>query len=260
MSVQLLVAAMHAQPEKLAEAMNIKSDAIVVNQCDAYEYKELERNGKTIRFFSMSERGVGLSRNHALLRADHEISLFSDEDIRYVDDYEKLVEDAFERYPKADMLLFYVKAAPGRETYTIKEPGRVRWFNCGRYPTYSFAVRTKAVHARNITFSLLFGGGAKYSNGEDSLFIRECIKKGMRVYKVPVTIGQEEERESTWFKGYNQKFFFDRGVLYYFLYGKLQKLMAMRFLLAHRKQMCGEISVKEAYRFMKAGMKEAESL
>ena len=260
MSVQLLVAAMHAQPKELADAMNIQSDAIVVNQCDTYEYSELERNGKTIRFFSMSERGVGLSRNHALLRADHEISLFSDEDIRYVDGYEKLVEDAFKQYPQADMLLFYVKAAPGRETYTIEKPGRVRWFNCGRYPTYSFGVRTSAVHARNITFSLLFGGGAKYSCGEDSLFVKECIKKGMRVYKVPVTIGHEIERESTWFKGYNKKFFFDRGVLYHFLYGKLRKPMALRFLLAHKGEMCKEVSVKQAYRFMKDGMKEAKSL
>jgi hypothetical protein len=33
--------------------------------------------------------------------------------------------------------------------------------------------------------------------------------------------------------------------------------MALRFLLAHRKEMCQDISVKEAYKLMKKGMKEA---
>lgn len=260
MSVQLLVSAVDRQPEELVEAMHIQSDAIIVNQCGRYDYKEWEQDGKRIRVFSMAERGVGLSRNHALLRADKEICLFADDDIRYVDRYEALVEEAFASHPKADMLLFYVKAAPGRETYTIEKEGRVRWYNCGRYPTYSFALRTSRVHAAGVTFHLYFGGGARYSNGEDSLFIRDCIKKGLRVEKVPVTIGEEIPRESTWFKGYNRKFFFDRGVLYYFLYGRLKKLMALRFLLVHRNIMCREISCGQAYRLMKEGMKEAAGL
>lgn len=260
MSMQLLVSAVNAQPREMVEAMNIHSDAIVVNQCDRYDYTELEKDGYHIRFFSMNERGVGLSRNHALLRADHEISLFADEDIIYVDDYKEQVEKAFREHPKADMILFYVKAAEGRETYTIEKEGRVRWYNCGRYPTYSFGVRTERVHALNISFHLLFGGGAPYSNGEDSLFIMECIRKGMQVIKVPVTLGHENGRESTWFKGYNRKFFYDRGVLYHFLYGPLKYLMGLRFLLAHKGEMCRETSVKQAYAWIKEGIRDARHL
>lgn len=260
MSMQLLVSAVNAQPEELVKAMNIQSDAIVVNQCDRYDYTELEKDGFRIQFFSMNERGVGLSRNHALLRADHEISLFADEDIIYMDGYKEQVEKAFAEHPEADMILFYVKAAEGRETYTIEAEGRVRWYNCGRYPTYSFGVRTERVHALNITFHLFFGGGTRYSNGEDSLFIKECIQKGMHVIKVPITIGHENGRESTWFKGYNQKFFYDRGVLYHFLYGKLKCLMALRFLLAHKGEMCREVAVKQAYAWMKQGMSDAKNI
>ena len=257
MKLQLLVAAVNQSATELPAQMNIGSDAIVVNQTDHYDYQEFEYKGHQIRFFSMAEKGVGLNRNNSLLRAEADICLFADEDISYVDGYETMVLEAFEKYPQADMLLFNVQAAPGRETYHIEEFGRVRRFNCGRYPTYSFAIRTSKVHKRNITFSLLFGGGAKYSNGEDSLFIQECIKKGMKVYKVPVLIGKEIERPSTWFTGYNEKFFFDRGVLYWHLYGSLRHVMALRFLFAHKNQMCQEISVKEAYKIMKKGMKEA---
>ncbi len=257
MTMQLLVAAMNTEPLKLAEEMQIDSDAIIVNQTDYYAYEEVEYKGHVLKCFSMAERGVGLSRTHALLRADHTISVFADEDIVYEEGYKEKILEAFEKYPDADMLLFNVQAMPGRETYHIQNFGRVHTYNCGRYPTYSVAVRTEAVHKRNITFSLLFGGGAKYSNGEDSLFIQECIRKGMKAYKVPVKIGAERERESTWFKGYNRKFFYDRGVLYHYLYGGLKKVMALRFLLKHRNQMFEEISMKGAWKIMCEGMKEA---
>lgn len=256
MTLQLLVAAVNREPRELAEEMRIDSDAIIVSQGDHYAYEELDHNGHSVRYFSMAERGVGLSRNHSLLRAAADISLFADEDIIYEPGYEQNVLAAFAEHPEADMLLFNVQAMPGRETYHNDSFGRVRWYNSGRYPTYSFAVRTRKIHQNNITFSLLFGGGARYSNGEDSLFIRDCLRAGLKVYKVPVTIGHEKERESTWFTGYNTKFFFDRGVLYHYLYGRLARLMALRFILAHRERMCREIPWKEAYRLMRQGICE----
>ncbi len=256
MTLQLLVAAMNKEALLLAQEMQIDSDAIIVSQTDHYAYEEIEYKGHIIRYFATAERGVGLSRNTSLLRAEADILLFADEDIVYEADYAERVLEEFEKHPEADMLLFNVQAAAGRETYHTDSFGRVRWYNCGRYPTYSFAVKRERVHRHNITFSLLFGGGALYSNGEDSLFIRDCLQKGMKVYKVPVTIGAEKERPSTWFQGYNTKFFFDRGVLYSHLYGRLDKLMALRFLLAHKQEMCQQIPVKKAFQIMCEGIKE----
>ena len=105
-----------------------------------------------------------------------------------------------------------------------------------------------------MTFSLLFGGGAKYSAGEDSLFLKQFMDKGYKVYASPVTIGREREEDSTWFSGYHEKFFYDRGVLYRFLYGHLAGIWALRFLLAHRGKMCQQVPVREAYRIMRKGI------
>ncbi len=254
MTLQLLVAAVGREPRQLAEEMQIDSDAVIVSQGDHYGYEELEWRGHTIRFFAMAERGVGLSRNYSLQRAGADIGLLADEDIIYEPGYERVVLDAFGEHPEVDMLLFNVQAMPGRETYHNDSFGRVRWYNCGRYPTYSFAVRVRRIHEENLNFSLLFGGGARYSNGEDSLFLRDCLKAGLRVYKVPVTIGHERVRQSTWFQGYNEKFFYDRGVLYRYLYGCMAKAMALRFLLAHKGIMCQEIPWKRAYGIMKQGI------
>lgn len=257
MKLQLLVSAVNQEPKALAERMNISSDAIIINQCQVFAYEEFERKGRRIRAYSLAERGVGLSRNNALLRADGDICLFADEDIVYRDDYEERVLQEFARHPEADMLLFNVDVCAARRTYHTESYGRVRQYNCGRYAAYSFAIRREKLHQKNLTFSLLFGGGARYSNGEDSLFIRDCIKKGLKVYKTPTEIGRETERESSWFSGYHEKFFFDRGVLYEHLYGWLAKPIALRFLWKHRAAMCREISLKKAYCLMCGGLKEA---
>lgn len=255
--MQVLVSAMNQELETLIKHMNIQSDAIIVNQCDENTYEELEENGKRIQFYSFKERGVGLSRNTALMRATGEIALFADEDIRYVEGYEKLVEREFDIHPEADILLFQFNICPERKTYDTTRFKRIRWHNCGRYPLVSMAIRTKRVIERNITFSLLFGGGAIYSNGEDSLFLQECIRKGLKVYATPVLLGEELESESTWFHGYTEKFFYDRGVLYKHLYRRYAPIFAFRFLWKHKNKMCQTISMKQAYVLMREGIRSA---
>lgn len=254
MELQLLVAVMNQKSHEFVEKMNIATDAIIVNQCDQYAYEEFLHKGRKIQFFSMKERGVGLSRNHALLRANQEISLFSDEDIVFQDGYEKKVLDEFKKHPEADMILFNFDVREERRTYYNTGWKKVHRYNCGRYPTFSFAIRTERMHQKNLTYSLLFGGGARYSNGEDSLFIRDCIAKGLQVYTSPEVLGTEEGRPSTWFYGYTEKFFYDRGVLYHYLYGKLAVPLAIRFLVRHQKLMCQEITLQQAYKLMKQGI------
>lgn len=94
-----------------------------------------------------------------------------------------------------------------------------------------------------------------YSNGEDSLFLRDCLRAGLKIYAVPVCIGEEILRESTWFHGFTEKFFMDRGVLYHYLYGKFAGLFSLRFLLKNRDEMCAEIPLKKAYRLMREGIR-----
>ena len=142
-----------------------------------------------------------------------------------------------------------------RKTYHITKRKRVHWYNCGRYGAVSFAVRRESLLSSGVTFSLLFGGGARYGSGEDSLFLKEFMKKGYSVYTAPVTIARETAGASSWFQGYDRKFFADKGVLYRYLYGRLANVMALRFLLAHREKLCAEMTVRQAYRWMRTGWK-----
>ncbi len=244
---------MFEQPEELINRMNLESDAVVINQCDETGVLELpSKHGKVV-FISVPERGVGRSRNLAIDHATGDICLFSDSDIVYEPGYEAMIVKEFEDNPDADMILFQVEVEAERKTYDIVERKRVHWYNCGRYGAVSFAIRREALISSGVRFSLLFGGGAQYSAGEDSLFLKDFMDKGYKVYTAPVVIGREVAGESSWFAGYNEKFFVDRGVLYHYLYGKLAGVLSLRFLLAHRNKMCQEVSVAQAFRWMRKG-------
>lgn len=255
MNVEVLASVMNSSVKDIAAHMNLDSDAVIINQCDCLAQEEAEYKGHRVRFFSFPERGVGRSRNEAILRAEGDICLFADEDIVYEEGYAQAVSREFERNPKADMILFNITVDKERRTYHITERKRVHWYNCGRYGAVSFAVKRSSLLKSGVTFSLLFGGGAKYSNGEDSLFLKEFMDKGYQVYTAPVTIGKECAGDSTWFEGYNEKFFYDRGVLYCCLYGKAARMLAWRFLLAHKEVVCREVSLKQAYVWMEKGIR-----
>ena len=258
-ALQTLIAALNENVTTLASRMGLESDAIVVNQCNENAYSEYRYETYRIRCFHSTGRGVGLSRNTALMHADSELCLFADEDIVYRPGYAQAVADTFAAHRGADLILFNVKQSKGRETYHIGSFGRVRWYNYGRYPAYAIAARTASLRKANVVFSLRFGGGAEFMNGEDSLFLHDCLKKGLKIYHAPVLIGEEVPlRPSTWFTGYTDKFFYDRGVLYRALYGRMAQVFAFRFLMKGRGVMCAEKPFAECFRLMKEGIRHED--
>ena len=68
MKLQVLVSCMHQQDYSLLEKMNIQTDAIIINQCDINKFEDIKYRNNLVKFISLNERGVGKSRNNALLK------------------------------------------------------------------------------------------------------------------------------------------------------------------------------------------------
>lgn len=251
MKVTVLVSTMHQKDYSIVERMNIQSDAIIINQCEKNNIVELQKSEYNIKILSLKERGVGLSRNTALMRATSDFVVFADDDETFVDGYAETIIEEFKRHPKADMLIFNVKSKNKlRPQYEIKKYSRVYKYTCLKYGAVRIAIRLDKLREVNVYFSLLFGGGAKYSNGEDSLFICECIDKGLKVYASEKLIGYVEQNDSTWFKGYNKKYFNDRGVLYKKISKYFYWLLSIRFLIKIHRHYKNDISFFKALKYM----------
>lgn len=236
LDIQVLVATMHQTDHSLPEKMNIQTDAIIGNQCDRNSIEEFEFQGHQIKFLNFSERGVGLNRNNALMRANAEICLFADDDLVYFDDYVDTIQSGFLLHPDADVLIFNIKEKnPTR--YIISKDHRVFWHNYMRYGAVRIAVRLKSIKENAVYFNQCFGGGTEHGSGEDTLFLTECLRRRLKIYAVPKYIASlTDERDSTWFTGYDEKYFRDKGALYRAISRKWWKLLCIQDVLRHRKK------------------------
>ncbi|NMD84671.1 glycosyltransferase family A protein [Streptococcus sp. WB01_FAA12] len=214
MTYQLIVSTMNQHDDSLIEKMNIKSNAIIINQSNSFSYHETILGNSTIKWYEFNERGIGLSRNTGLMRSDADIIQFADDDMVFTDTYYKDVLLEYQKHPEADVILFSNKCLnEDRMPYQVDNFGRINRLEGVKFGGARITARREKLLYNNITFSLLFGGGARYGAGEDVTFIQDCLKAGLRVYKSPIIVSTMKQDSSTWFKGYDRKYYKDKGAL-----------------------------------------------
>lgn len=242
--------------EQIIHRTKIKSKAVIINQCSDLNFVTTINNGDEIKYLSIPEKGVGLSRNNALLRSSGDFLLFADEDEILATNYDKIIMSAFEKIPDADMIIFnIVSRNKNNPCHRIKKTKRVHRYNSLKYGAPRIAVKRSSIQRVNISFSLLFGGGAKYSNGEDSIFIYQSIERGLRVYTCPDIIGSVGQQTSTWFNGYNDKFFKDKGVFFWNLSKRMAYFYCLLFVIRGRGFISSKTKI-DILRLMDIGIKE----
>lgn len=115
-------------------------------------------------------------------------------------------------------------------------------------------IKMASIRKANLWVSTLFGGGAKYSSGEDNLFLVNALRLGLKVYVYPAYIGGVKTGNSTWFKGLTEKYFFDKGAWLQNAFPTLKHLLALYFVLRYSSRTKLTIShiIKLQYKGMKA--------
>ena len=258
MKLQVLVATIEQSDLSLIEKMNIRCNAIIANQTDHNNFVEKEFDFGKVLMISTNTRGVGLNRNIAMLAAKADVLLFADDDMVYYDGSLDGVVEAFNANKSADVIIFGVDIIKNGEIVSKRhyECKRAHIWNSMKYGTYAVAIRRSALIKANIKFNELFGGGCKYSAGEDSLFIKSCFERKLKVYTDSYVLGTCCKDSSTWFEGYNEKYFYDKGVLLRFLFPKLKYIMAIYFGIRFKRKT--QISVAKRLKLIYKGIMESK--
>ena len=248
MKLEVLLATIDQKDDAVLDDMAVRSDIIVCNQTnEKTAYKIYDKNGYQVRWYDFQERGVGLNRNNALLRSTADICLLADDDEIFEENYDKIVLESFEKNPQADVIMFNFYLPNGQIRSNLKKKRRVRVRNCGKYGAYRIAFRRMSVIKNAISFNQLFGGGCMFTAGEDVIFTKTCLQKGLHIIEVPECIlRQVDRRPSTWFKGHDRSFYEDFGSGYYCNFGNLAYIITFLQLIRRRKKMLGD------YPFFKA--------
>ncbi len=256
MKLQILLSTQNQKDYGLLEKMNIHSDVLVINQGMGFSEQCIMNDSYTIRWINCPEKGIGLSRNTALQRASADIYLFSDDDIVYTDNYHEIILQEFERHPNYDIIIFnLISLNPNRPEFINKKGRRVHLFNCLRYGAFRVALRQTAYRKSRISMSQLFGGGSRFGSGEDSLFLFDCLQKNLKIFASDKTIGTVSHHTSSWFSGYDQKYFHDKGALFAAMSRPLSSVLCLQFCIRH-PEMLTEFSFLHAFKMMRQGARD----
>jgi len=260
MKLQILAVTMHQNDLGIAEKMNIRCNAIISNQADREEIVTQKNEFGEIKMITTPTRGVGLNRNIGLMAASADILLFGDDDMTYYDGLESAVTKAFSELPDADAIVFGLDITQNGVITERRrcDKRRLHVFTSMRYGTARLAVRRKAVVENNITFNQCFGGGCAFSSGEDSLFIKNCLDHGLKLYSHPYVLGTCCKDSSTWFKGYNEKFFYDKGVLVRKLFPRSAYIMALYFGINFKRST--DIGVLQRLKLIYSGVRKGKRM
>lgn len=256
--IQVLVSTMNKRDIKFIEKMKVTTDVIVINQSDKVDYSYVESDNQKIEMYTFNERGLSKSRNNALMRATADIICIADDDMVYVDNYEQIILKEFELHPKADAILFYVESINGRvENNPIKKFSKLKKRNYMNYSSVDIAVKRDKLIYNNIWFNTIFGSGSKYMCGEDTIIIKDMIKKGLNIYVSPQKIAKVNMNESTWFNGYNETFFNNKGALVAYIYKKMWLPAIVLLSLKNSKSKLGSYTkFPQLFSWYYAGVKE----
>lgn len=250
-NIEVLISAMHQKDDSIFGKTNIRSDALMINQCDNEEcHEKIFEYGKA-RTISTMERGLSRSRNMALRNASGDVCLICDDDEILIDTYPELILSEYEKNPKADLICFQVQREGKKYS---KKSYKVGYLRSLKIASWQITFKKKVILDNGLTFDEDFGSGTPRGAGEENIFLFDCLKKGLSIYYVPVCIGKVSQLKSNWFKGFNAEYFFNRGAITKRLMGSiLGRIYCMYFIVTKYPKYKKSVTFIEAYKMIYKG-------
>ena len=216
MKLEILMSCMHQEDDTLVRQSHITGHAVVINQCDRTDYREYPTQQGLARIWFTDQRGLTRSRNMAIANSDADVCLLCDDDEVFVPGYEEKILKTFGELPQADVIIFRMVNYPcslGDEVRELKFPQTMH------VSSWQIAFRRESLLRTGVRFDELLGAGTGNGAEEELKFMTDCQKAGLKIYFAPVDIATVAQAESTWFEGYNEKFFYNRGATTRYILG-----------------------------------------
>lgn len=254
MTLEVLMSCMHQRDEELVRTSQLSGDVVMINQCDYDGYTEYASESGTVRMFSTRERGLTRSRNMAISKARADVCLLCDDDERFVPDYGEKILQAYEDLPQADVIIFkMVNRPPSFEDRIV----RLRFPQTMKVSSWQISFRRERLVGSGVWFDELLGAGTGNGAEEELKFLLDCERAGLMIYYVPVQIASVAQEASTWFGGFTEAFFENRGATTRYILGAgAASLYAVYYIIRKQKLYQGFISPVNALRATFRGIRK----
>ncbi len=261
MELQVLITTMNKINFNLFYDMNVQCDSIIANQCQKNAIERTAINNYQVALVSTDTIGLSRNRNIAINASCGDIILFADDDMIFNDGYREMVLSEFNKHPNADAIKFNIHDISGLRKISMKRISRFERANrknmsssgvCG------FAIKRKVLIDSGVIFNENFGAGTDNYCGEDTIFIQQLLKEKIKIFRSPIDVAGIDQSESTWFTGYNEKYFIVAGKVLKVIFPVLCKIVAFRSALRFAFRKKCTYSFLKIYSLYLQGIKESK--
>lgn len=254
MTLEVLMSCMHQQDDTLVHRSRLTGNIVMINQCDREDYAEYSASNGTVRMFSTTQRGLTRSRNMAIHKAQADICLLCDDDEVFVSGYEEAILKAYEENPQADVIIFKMVNRPSSFDDKVM---RLRFPQTMKVSSWQISFRREPLLATGVHFDELLGAGSGNGAEEELKFLLDCERAGLVIYYVPVSIASVAQEESTWFDGFTETFFENRGATTRYILGAgAASLYALYYIIRKRNMYRNFITPSSALKATFRGIRE----
>ena len=205
----ILLSCMHEKDKEIITRSNIKSDCVIINQCDENTKEEISIDeNKICLWINSTERGLSISRNMAIKNSKADICLIADNDEMFDENIEEKILKAYEEIPHADIIVFNLHNKLTKLKDKIYKLSRSETL---KVASWQITFKKISIIDNNINFDIKLGAGTGNGAGEENKFLLDAYDKGLQIYHCPINIAKMIENESTWFNGYDEEYFYKRG-------------------------------------------------
>lgn len=247
--IQVLVTTMHQKDHSKYIEMNLQTDAVIANQADYESVEETEINNSKVRLVTTKTRGTSKNRNIAISNIfdKAEYIMFSDDDLTFHNDYESIITKEFEKHSDADAIKFNLNCISERKLSMkpIEKFKKATRRQVTSYGVLGLAIKKSVLLGKSLKFNERFGPGTENYCGEDSIFLQKIFKKRINLYISPKYIADIDQSDSSWFEGYNEKFFTVGGMVINECYPILSFALVLRSAIKAYKRGRTDLSLLE---------------
>ena len=257
-SLQVLLSTMNlVNPKEYIKSMNIKSDYVIINQVTNKKIKLVNEHDGKKTIISLNDVGLSKSRNMAIKNSSALIGLLSDDDVVYNTDYEKIIKSAYLRHQDADIIAFAIESDTTNKYNKIKKEGKLGFLKSFKISSIQLTFNLEKIKDKKLQFDEDFGAGSTNYMGEENIFLTDCFRSRLKIYYVPIVIGKLENlHPSTWFNGFDEKYFNVKGAVFYRMSKLLSSLLILQFAIRKISLYKNDVSLLNAVKFMFAGKKQ----
>jgi glycosyltransferase involved in cell wall biosynthesis len=253
MSLQLLISTMHQTDYSLLDRMKVDSDAVVINQGDMDGRSEIIYKRYHVIWINTKERGLSRSRNLAIRNSTADICVLADDDEEFIKGYELIIKDTFDKHREYSVIRFQVSGIEKKFKKYPNKSIKIGYLFALKVSSVEIAFRRRDIVDHKIVFNERLGAGTEFMMGEENTVLFNCLENNLKIIFVPKIISNLHIEDSSWFNGYNKKYFIGRGASFAAMSQRLSLIFIIQYAIRKYRYFKVEMGIIDSITYMLHG-------